>query len=97
MTWRSYLPLDCPVCDRRRLEYHTNDGGDVTAIRCEKCGCNTDDDTLNPTPSDFAGLQAAEWATYAPWQAELMAEIAAAPEGTQIIVHVPPQSGGSRA
>jgi ribosomal protein S27E len=29
-----YLPMDCPVCGRRRLEYDRR----VNLIKCEKCG-----------------------------------------------------------
>lgn len=42
-----YLPLDCPVCARRRLEYGTNDDGVATYIECEKCGANSEDETLD--------------------------------------------------
>lgn len=41
--WRWYLPMDCPVCGRRRLEYRTNDNGNVVEIKCEKCGASSDD------------------------------------------------------
>ena len=41
--WRSYLPVDCPVCNRHRLEYRLNEGGNVVHVRCEKCGWDSDD------------------------------------------------------
>jgi hypothetical protein len=43
---RGYLPMDCPSCGRRRLEYGLNDDGDVIYVKCEKCGANSDDETL---------------------------------------------------
>lgn len=43
---RGYLPMPCPSCGRRRLEYGINGGGDVIYVACEKCGANSDDDTL---------------------------------------------------
>lgn len=39
--WQAYLPMDCPLCGRRRLEYRLRQGADgwlVDAINCEKCG-----------------------------------------------------------
>lgn len=38
---QQYLPLDCPLCGRRRLEYTPATG----ELACEKCG--SDADTLN--------------------------------------------------
>lgn len=43
---RGYLPMDCPTCGRRRLEYGVNDEGGVIYVECEKCGANSDDETL---------------------------------------------------
>lgn len=43
---RGYLPMDCPNCGRRRLEYGINGDGGVVYIECEKCGANSSDDTL---------------------------------------------------
>lgn len=43
---RGYLPMDCPACGRRRLEYGTNDEGGVIYVECEKCGANSDDETF---------------------------------------------------
>lgn len=45
---RYYLPMDCPLCGRRRLLYGTNQEGDVVHIECEKCGANSEDETLLP-------------------------------------------------
>lgn len=36
-----YLPLDCPLCGRHRLEYSIKEN----KIQCEKC--EADHDTLN--------------------------------------------------
>jgi hypothetical protein len=35
--WAAYLPMDCPVCNRHRLEYALNSDGNVIFVRCEKC------------------------------------------------------------
>lgn len=35
--WRFYLPVDCPICGRRRLGYHVTSEGAVNAVWCEKC------------------------------------------------------------
>jgi hypothetical protein len=43
---RGYLPMDCPACGRRRLEYGINSDGGVIYVECEKCGAHSDDDTL---------------------------------------------------
>ena len=43
---RGYLPMDCPTCGRRRLEYGVNDEGGVIYVECEKCSSNSDDETL---------------------------------------------------
>jgi hypothetical protein len=32
-----YLPMDCPICKRRRLEYAQNDYGAIINVTCEKC------------------------------------------------------------
>ena len=40
---RGYLPMDCPACGRRRLEYGVNKEGGVVFIECEKCGSNSED------------------------------------------------------
>jgi transcription elongation factor Elf1 len=48
---RGYLPMDCPTCGRRRLEYGVNTEGGVIYVECEKCGANSDDETLW-TPRD---------------------------------------------
>jgi hypothetical protein len=44
-----YLPLPCPQCARTRLEYGTNAVGEVVYVECEKCGGNSEDDTLKCT------------------------------------------------
>lgn len=31
-----YLPIDCPICGRRRLEF------DEREVKCEKCGSSSD-------------------------------------------------------
>jgi transposase-like protein len=41
-----YLPMACPYCTRTRLEYGVNKTGGVVYIKCEKCGANSDDETL---------------------------------------------------
>jgi uncharacterized protein (DUF983 family) len=46
--WRWYLPLDCPACGRHRLEYRTNDGGNVVQVKCEKCGFDSAHDESAP-------------------------------------------------
>lgn len=33
-----YLPMDCPICHRRRLEYNRK----TNLIKCEKCGSDGD-------------------------------------------------------
>jgi len=35
--------MDCPACERRRLEYRVNLNGDVVEVRCEKCAWDSDD------------------------------------------------------
>lgn len=45
---RGYLPMPCPGCGRMRLEYGTDGKGIVIYIECEKCGRNSDDETLVP-------------------------------------------------
>lgn len=37
-----YLPMSCPACDRRRLEYGTNMDGHVVYVECEKCSWNSE-------------------------------------------------------
>ena len=44
---RGYLPMDCPVCGRHRLEYGVNDEGGVVYVRCEKCGSDSDSDAFD--------------------------------------------------
>jgi len=43
---RGYLPMDCPTCGRRRLQYGINIEGAVVYVECEKCNANSDDETL---------------------------------------------------
>ncbi len=48
-TYRGYLPIECPRCDRVRLELWSDlgDSGNLlnTHIVCEKCGYSEDDVT----------------------------------------------------
>ena len=49
LTLGGYLPFDCPVCHRRRLEWFRNSAGALCYCKCEKCGANSEDDSLSPT------------------------------------------------
>ncbi len=32
-----YLPMDCRICGRRRLEWFMTKEGAITLVKCEKC------------------------------------------------------------
>ena len=49
LTLGGYLPFDCPRCDRRRLEFFLNSDGGLCYCKCEKCGANSEDDSLSST------------------------------------------------
>lgn len=44
--WRAYLPMDCYLCGRRRLQYKANASGDVVEVKCEKCGASSEWDAF---------------------------------------------------
>lgn len=53
LTLGGYLPFDCPRCDRRRLEFFLNSDGGLCYCKCEKCGANSEDDSLSPTSGTY--------------------------------------------
>ncbi len=42
-----YLPMDCPACTRRRLEYDPV----ANTVECEKCGFDSERDSVGATAS----------------------------------------------
>ena len=44
-----YLPMDCPVCGRRRLEWFANKEGAIILVKCEKCGIENWERPIHPT------------------------------------------------
>ena len=55
LTLGGYLTFDCPICHRRRLEFFTNQWGALSFCKCEKCGANSEDDSLSPTRQNISG------------------------------------------
>jgi transposase-like protein len=51
-----YLPMDCPRCGRRRLEYFINDDGALHRVKCEKCSWDSDDEDAPPAPAKKEGM-----------------------------------------
>ncbi len=40
-----YLPMDCPICGRHRLQWFMTETSAITLVKCEKCerAWDTDD------------------------------------------------------
>ena len=49
--YRGYLPVDCPSCGRRRLEYDLLVDGTGLKVVCEKCGYDGSWDLPTPAPA----------------------------------------------
>lgn len=60
LTLGGYLPFDCPRCDRRRLEFFLNSTGALCYCKCEKCGANSEDDSLSPARRERVNYRAGD-------------------------------------